>query len=267
MINHTKSRKHRILITMLLRNNLKSITYQLDIFKSIENSQKIKFKYIFLENGSEDKTPEAIREFMNSRDGLIITIGNTEELDKSDRITRISHLRNQVKLQANNFDFEYMVILDSDIFFNPDVIRKLIERMDADNKIGVACAYGIAYLPIDNTIKTNNHYYDTSALIIEKNSASYYPRCIFKGCLECKSDKVDPAAAESIEVFSAFGGLALYREDVIKNKDISWTPAIMNNSPRSEHIGFFMKMHEKSDYKVTINTDCPVFWDISTLKL
>ena len=259
--------KRKILIGMLLRDNEKSIQYQLDIFKNIENLEGILIEYIFLENGSKDNTPIIIRNFMNTRDGLIITVGNTLELDKLDRISRISQLRNKIKEQVINKDFEYMVILDSDIFFGADIIEKLVNKMDVDSKIGVACAYGIAYLPAENGIETNNHYYDTSALIMEKNESSYYPRCVFKGCVECRIDKYDPANCQSFEVFSAFGGLALYRKEVIKNPNIFWSPVAFNNSPVSEHVGFFMQMHEYTKYTTTINSDCLVFWDVSTLKI
>jgi len=256
---NNKPIKRKILIGMLLRDNEKSIQYQLDIFKNIE--------YVFLENGSKDKTPAIIRNFMNTRDGLIITVGNTLKLDKLDRITRISQLRNQIREQVISKEFEYMIILDSDIFFSADIIEKLVNKMDMDSKIGVACAYGIAYLPSENGIKTNNHYYDTSALIMEKNESSYYPKCVFKGCAECGIDKYDPGNFQSFEVFSAFGGLALYREEVIKNPNVCWSPVTYNNSPMSEHIGFFMQMHEHTKYITTINSDCLVFWDVSTLKI
>jgi hypothetical protein len=259
--------KHEILIGMLLRNNAKSILYQLNIFKNIENLANIKISYIFLENGSIDNSNDLIREFMISRDGVIVTAGNTQNLDKLDRISRISQLRNQVKRMAVDFNFKYMLILDSDIFFNADIIEKLINKMEFNSNIGVACAYGIAYLPEEAGIKTNNHYYDTSALIIGENEPSYYPRCVFKGCLECGVNKFNPMDFSSLEVFSAFGGLALYREDVIKNSKLFWIPSIMNNSPVSEHIGFFIKLHENTEYSVTVNTDCPVFWDVSTLRL
>lgn len=261
--------KTKILVSILIKNNSKSLIYQLDELSKIEDSKELDISYIFLENGSTDGSDKIIREFMHKRNGLFVNAGNTPYLNKLDRISRISKLRNMAKDLSKSYEFDWYCLIDSDIFFSVENFLKIVNNANANvnANIKVLCAYGIAYLPSENKILSNGHYYDTATLLLNSTMNSHYPKCPFSTCIECGASSVKYKDDLLIEVYSAFGGLALINNTIMKNDSIFWEPKSVLNSPINEHIGFFEKMHQLTNYKVAIDMSAPVYWDISTINL
>ncbi len=257
---------------VLCRNNEEYLKFLIPRLKMNENYYDVNFYYLFIENGSKDETPHVLREFMEDRNGLLVNPGNSTLLDKKSRITRISELRNISKSLLQEIKFDWVVLLDSDIYFDLDFLLKLFELNPTKNYIGMLCSYGVAAKKdiTSSSWLTLNHYYDTATFLLDEDYKSTWPHCNFLNCIECSSQHkkaIDTNANNLLNVYSAFGGLALINEAIIRNPLISWKPIIINESPLNEHLNFCRSIHDVTDYKIAIALKSKVYWDISTLNL
>ena len=242
----------KLTFILLCKNNEKYLNFLLPQLEYLEKRYSIDFYYLIVENGSDDGSQNMIRSFLHARDGLLLNPGNTIELNKMNRIERISKLRNLSKIYLNQVDYEWAILLDSDIYFNLNFLEEMFATNPSENKVGMLCAFGLAGIRNqEGQWLSLNHYYDTSAFLMRENSKSTWPKCSFPDCLECTGEK-EQLDGKLLKVYSAFGGLALVKKDILDNLLINWRPITLNGSPPNEHLNFCKLTNEESDLTIAI---------------
>lgn len=233
--------------------------------EALEQTYSCDFHYLFVENGSRDATRALIEGFLMGRDGALCTPADPAELDRLPRTARLAAVRNFSAQEARRFPGSWLLLVDTDIYFHPRILEILFAHHPTAARIGMLCGYGIDVAPASAaaTWTTQHHYYDTFAFVSERGT-SYYPQCIFQGCRLCaeRIPQVERTAlAGLVKVQSAFGGLALLRQDVLTDQRIRWEAISAYGRLWCEHIAFCGRLRQFTDYSIAIATDAPVLWD------
>lgn len=203
----------KILIAGLLRNNENYLPY---LFKCIAQSEEhncgtFEFDYLFLTNNNEDDTKELLedqKEFYNIN---VIDKQYDEQFLKMPHIEKIRMMRQELLEEIKKKDFQYLIMVDSDIIFNGKIIEDLIltyENSEYDllttntNPTNNPFYYGHYYLlddegkkPIDNLIDTIDFTYKVSV----------------------------PDEEDIIKVESAFAGMYIISKKALEEKCPSYT--------------------------------------------
>lgn len=255
---------HNISVIVLARNNATYLPKMFNMLQALEHAYDVHLNYTFLENGSQDYTPDLIKNFLVDREGVLAAMGNTKLLDGQPRTVKMAHLRNRAK-DFSTSKSDWHMIIDTDIYFECDVLEKMFAHGPSERRIGMLCAYGIEFWPgkAAGGWETQGHYYDTFAYV-DKKWQLHWPHCAFSSCKKCKSTAHEKIASTGlVEVVSAFGGLVLIKSDVIRNVDVFWQSFQKNDVWMCEHVMFCDAVQAKAGRKVAIATDCHVFWDAS----
>jgi hypothetical protein len=178
-------------------------------------------------------------------------------------------LRNKLIENSSPLPSKWVVLLDSDIYFDLSVFQGLFSVHPTKNGIGFLSAYSVQGFRVKNVRKqlkidqeisddqiiTFGHYYDTFAFV-DKDNQNYYPECRFDVCKQCTSTRTIKTTNQPfILVRSAFDGLAIIRTDILHNPKIKWnTINLFNKYSLCEHVCFCDAIHSATDYKVAIAT-------------
>ena len=250
---------------VLVRNNGAYLPNLFQMLSNLEGAYDVEFNYVFLENSSTDNTLSLLQDFISTREGTVTTLGNSRKLDDLPRTVKMATLRNHAKEFVPTHS-EWIILIDTDIYFEKEILQKLFKHDPTKNSIGMLCAYGIEVIPSGkpNDWVTQHHYYDTFAFVDSKKQL-YWPHCIFSSCTKCQNTQNQKIAATGLmNVHSAFGGFALVKSELIKNPQIIWQAFQQEQTWLCEHIGFCQKIQEISGKVISIATDCAVYWDAST---
>ena len=180
------------------------------------------------------------------------------------------NLRNELKRLHGTLNSEYTIILDTDVYFKPDCIFKLIRRLKMDDIVMSTC-FGNDWNVIQNY--GSSHYYDTFALITldgitHKETGN---KCLFKGCKLCEPhltkigflDKRYLDDENIIEVNSAFGGIVALKTEHYNKTD--WEPTICEHHGFCESIRKFGKIIISKDIETMMAKDYHDFLERSKL--
>jgi GT2 family glycosyltransferase len=252
-------------VYILVKNNEKYLPHFFQNMINIEKKYDVNLRYYILENDSVDRSLELIKYFLKNRDGLIIYPGNSIRFNDLNRLKRMELLRNTLVNSNNEKKSEWSLVVDSDVYFEPETIERLFRADPKAKKIGMLCAYGVEFHgEYSKTIQTQNHYYDTYTYI-DENKALYWPHCIFNNCEKCR-DKIDHKFKRDptglLEVVSAFGGLAIIDTTALKNSDVKWAAIPNGNIVMCEHIGLCLNIKRNMNLAVAIDCDTKVFWEV-----
>ena len=200
-------------------------------------------KLFFYTNGNHDNTTSILADFCkNRKNAFLKTSEKKSELFARDtsfkRVQNIVDARNQL-LKLRPFTNEYTIIIDSDIYFDVHVLERLVKKIDPNYSALFANGIDQNYL-----IETKKiHYYDVLAFIDMFNNYGY-ERFIENGHSENPffelNDKISWKKGEITPVKSAFGGMGIYRSEIL-NKFVKYecikTTKLMKNKQKiyTEH--------------------------------
>ena len=237
-----------------LRKNIPVIQQLCSLFADyrvvmFENDSKDATKHLLSEWQDTDR--ERIHVFLKDTDGQQTTPHKSEvtcnPFFSEKRISKMAALRNQYLdyIEAHGLEADYLMVVDLDVR-NIDisgVLSSFITQQEWD----VVTAFGYSISP-----KLRRRYHDTYALTElgeEKNpqTETQIKRLAEKyGRLAKRGDWVS--------VFSAFGGLAIYRFDCIRGLRYHVLP---NNDERvevhCEHFSLYWQMASRGKVRVFIN--------------
>lgn len=214
-----------VLMAALLRNNEKYVLYMLRMLKKIESETKNKYtiNYLIYTNDNEDDTLNLLkREKMNNL--KIIDESLTEKEKKEDRIVRLYYLREKLLKNIRKEKFDYVLLFDSDIFFNTKILEDAIKVLQNSEFNAVTT----------NTLGRDsglNFYYDTSSYV-NKNNEPIYNNYFQTFLLEMETIFAD----YNKKIKSSFGGFFLTTYEKICQKDLTYLKNIDKN--KCEHIDF-----------------------------
>lgn len=214
-----------ILITSLLRNNERYIPYMLKMFSSLEKNCDYNFKYLIYTNDNDDKTSELLRN-SKLKNLNLVEENLEEEIMKMERVERLYHLREKLFHLTMKEDFDYLLMIDSDIFFNPKIFEKTIHQLNNTQFEAIST----------NTLSGKMYpfifYYDHFSYV-DKDGVTYFDK-FFRNL---KFMMIDTTFSEEVkEVKSSFSGFFLVKKETLLRKDLSYLEKV--DKKKCEHINF-----------------------------
>lgn len=214
-----------ILITSLLRNNERYIPYMLKMFSSLEKNCDYNFKYLIYTNDNDDKTSELLRN-SKLKNLNLVEENLEEEIMKMERVERLYHLREKLFNLTMKEDFDYLLMIDSDIFFNPKIFEKTIHQLNNTQFEAIST----------NTLSGKMYpfifYYDHFSYV-DKDGVTYFDK-FFRNL---KFMMIDTTFSEEVkEVKSSFSGFFLVKKETLLRKDLSYLEKV--DKKKCEHINF-----------------------------
>jgi GT2 family glycosyltransferase len=278
-------------ILAMFRNNEPFLKFLLPrLERMAEMYTTCEFRYFFIENDSTDGTRELLKAFYaeRPRKGKLL-LG---KLDKDyanigagmnyDRTMTLARLRNTVADVACKTPSDWTLWLDSNIFFDPDILYKLFAIEPTKHAIGMVAPYTCQVntlaqvrrlLPQVRMSDGNEdpersmnmkHYYDTYPFI-SSTGHSYYPYCSFQRCLQCvhihppdMKLPLVPASQKVVDVQSCFGGLVLVDSAILADTRVRWgtlSHTYTGLQTLSEHVLFCDRLRTISGKRIVVVQD------------
>lgn len=234
------------------------------------------YKIVVYENDSKDNTkyilqkwhaqfPEKVHVSVNNL-GAKSTIPQSKEVNvnpffSSQRISRMVNLRNQYieYIQKNNWSSDYVMVVDLDVAqLN---LNGILSSFTSNIQWDAVTAFGYSISP-----KLKRRYHDTYALTMWGDENNPQTEAKIKEYADSLG-KLKPTD-DWVRVFSAFGGLAIYKYEAIK--DIKYQ-LIYNNDSRvevkCEHYSITEQMISKGYNQFYINPSMQLKYQDISLKL
>jgi hypothetical protein len=266
-----------IIICGIVRNAEKGLKKNIPVINSLCDKAK-DYRVVIYENDSKDNTKQILQEWKVNKgidkihlllnDGIIS--GNTIPSSKGvscnpffsrTRIEKMAFLRNQYLhyVRKMNWQADYVIVADLDIevLFLDGILSSFLSDYEWD----AITAYGYSLSPY-----LKRRYHDTYALVeLKKENESQTEKKIKK--LASEYGKIQRKGMP-VRVFSAFGGLAIYRYEAIKDIDYK---VIQNHDDRvevyCEHYSIYLQMKKMGYDRVYINPNMYLKYQAVTLNI
>jgi len=148
------------------------------------------FDFYIYENNSNIEFKKSLEDFMISSKGKLLS-ENTESIKfdsiiSKERGIHMNNIRNKNKINHGHLDSDYCWLLDSDVYFDDDILVKYIDNLKNDN-----CLCAVSSLCIGpNVVGLENHYYDSLAFFYGKyNYINTDNTCLMANCQRCKNHR------------------------------------------------------------------------------
>jgi len=252
---------YNIAICSIVRDCNKNLVRNIPVIEKIRSYFKSSIVIIF-ENDSKDKTKQTLNKWSENSSNIYVECKNFKTITIPDstqngvnkyfsnsRITKMANYRNMYlnKLEELNLDLDYVIVVDLDVtkIHTQGIFHSfgLVDQWD------VVCANGYSLSP-----KFKKRYHDTFALVeLGNENIPQTEETIKNNARKWVFTKnVQPL----IPVYSAFGGLSIYRYDAIKNLRYR---TIKNEDPivevHCEHFSFCSDIRKKGFSRIFINPE------------
>lgn len=219
------------------------------------------YKVVIYENDSKDNTKKVLNEWhlMSPEHVHILSddFGNEPSVPSRTevvgnpffskrRIEKMAALRNRYLeyIRDRGWDADYLMVVDMDV---QDIeIKGVLSSFEERNDWDAVTAFGYSTSP-----RLRRRYHDTYALTEYDMEDVPQTEMMIKDLAEKYARHIDK---EWVRVFSAFGGLAIYRFERVKGLQYM---VIKNNDPRvevhCEHYSLYWQMAQKGETRVFIN--------------
>jgi hypothetical protein len=214
-----------IMFSSVLRNNQKYISNMFEMFESIEKKlgDEYKFKYLIYTNNNEDNTYKLLDE-KKKENWKVINVDMDEDFLKKHKVEKLYSLRQNLLDEIKKEKFDYLLMFDSDIYFNSVMIVEILRKYK-NNKFDALTT---------NTICQNNPlYYDFFSLVDENDKQID------------KKNKIDTVNFHSrcfqelsFPVKSAFGGFFFISSKSLRKKNPNYLEVGQIDKNICEHVGF-----------------------------
>lgn len=247
----------RITVILLLRNNRVYLEWFLDAMEKLEKRHSnTEFSYAFYENNSTDTTVRLLNKFVNApvrkNRALLISeklkdapTGFSAE-DGYHRPKYLGKLRNSFLKRLRPLESDWTWLLDTDIYFPPNVLECMFACQPANNNIAMVTCYTKEVSKVEGQgFECRNHYYDTYS-VVDTEDRFFYPLCRFAECARCAEQRalakvpaIDPKMAV-IDVRSAYGGCVLVPSAILNDPIVEWrtTEVCFGELAMCEHVFF-----------------------------
>ena len=235
--------KENILISLMARNNSSYIPYFYKCIDLVEKENKnYNINYIIFTNNNEDNTLELLK-FKTSKNFKVVEKNYDKEFLELPRISKLRYLREDFLNIIRKEEFDYLLMMDTDIIFNEIMIRKSIELLKK-NSYGAVTANTISGYRVP-------FYYDDFSLCYKsdwKNKRNYFDYYKFIICNYFNKNHID--------VLSAYGGFFITTSKIIKNENLSY---IKGNNQLNEDICEHKYFNSQIKNIKFINTITPIY--------
>jgi glycosyltransferase involved in cell wall biosynthesis len=216
-------------ILSLWRNSVNYLERTLTTFEQLEKSmaeQNINVVYSFFENDSDDETPFLLLKWLKKRRGIFlserINAPRWGSVPSIERVLYQARYRNLALAPLTNYyNFDYLLVVDSDIHWEPSLVLGMIQRLDDNESWGMVSPNTTQNVRdyVEDTDRPS--YFDSWALKDRDNN-----QCLtFAANPFLRAD--DRALWETdqpVECNSAFGSIALVKAEALCGKeDVEWS--------------------------------------------
>lgn len=255
------AKTYKIAICSIVRDCDKKLKKNIPVIEKIRSYFKSSVVIIF-ENDSQDRTKQILKEWTKNSSNIFIECENfrTKTIPdtilngvngyfSSARITKMAEYRNNYlkKLEGIDFNPDFVMIVDLDV--SKISLKGILHSFGIVELWDVICANGYSLSP-----KFKRRYHDTYALVeLGKENIPQTEESIKDNAIKWNFLK---KGQPLIPVYSAHGGLSIYRYDAIKNLRYR---AIKNEDfiveMRCEHFSFCNDIREKGFDRIYINPE------------
>lgn len=251
-----------IIICSIVRNAERGLRKNVPVIRKL-CERFADYRIVIYENDSTDKTKEILKEWVEKDDDHVIALMNDIGAEQTiptvksvvsnpffsrRRIEKMASLRNQYMQYIDDCHLEadYLMVVDLDVAqLNLESILSSFE--DDVPEWDAVTAYGYSLGPM-----LRRRYHDTYALTeLEKVNQPQTESLILSNAYRFANLLAND---EWIPVFSAFGGLAIYRFESIKGLRYQ---VLDNDDPRvevhCEHFSIYKQMTERGTSRIYIN--------------
>ena len=219
-------RTKTLAILSLWRDSEPYLKYSLAQFEAMEEAlfeKNISLVYAFFENDSQDKTPQLLQSWLSERIGFVISerIGAPKwgSVASIERVKYQARYRNIALDFINSYYFfDYLLVADSDVHWEPSLITGMIDRLDANENWGMVSPNTVQNVPdfIEGTDRPS--YFDSWSLVDSTGQqAMTFAANPFLNTEDRQSwDNKEPVACNS-----AFGSIAMIKDDALA--DVRWS--------------------------------------------
>jgi hypothetical protein len=277
----------KIAILALFRDDSDYLNFFIDIIGKIEELYDIEFSFYFCENDSIDDTREKLKNFSKGRNCKLLLL-ELSQIYKSDklavnfeRVQTLAMLRNKLKETFSPFEVDWIINIDSGIYFKPEVLQDMFSYKPLENNVVMYCPFVFQIYTkslietkdefrhirdsLKNTDDSTNlidlsHSFDTFPSI-DKHGIMHYPFCSFKKCQLCLPVRskfpyeLIEENEEIAEVRSCFNGFAVIDAKYFNNPMVKWDSILLDiikGKSLCEHVLFCDRLRTVSQKKIVI---------------
>ena len=212
----------RLAILTLWRDSEDYIERSLKQFEALERAFEEETDpiipiYGFFENDSQDNTAQILEEWLKNRVGFVVaeTINAPKwgSVSSLDRVRYQARYRNSALALLNRYQYDYLLVADSDVHWEPDCVLALMDFLEED---GVG---GDAGMVSPNTVQNvrdyvqdtdEETYFDSWSLVdIAGNQCLTFAANPFLD----PDDRLDWESGVPVACNSAFGSIAMVKQE------------------------------------------------------
>ncbi len=268
-----------IAVMMLLRNNRTYLEWFLDAMEKLEKRHpSTTFHYAFYENNSSDTTPRMLAKFTNAPVRKKRSILISEKLnhapskfvaeDVYHRPKYLGKLRTDMLKRLRPLDTDWTWLLDTDIYFPPNILEQMFACQPSSNNIGIVTCYTKEVKKVEQQgFACEDHYYDTYS-IVDIDDRMFYPLCRFPKCTRCAPrrtlTKVPVWKDDVVDVRTAYGGCVLVPSALMNDPSVEWrtTEVCFGELAMCEHVYFCdtVRLASKGSRVVILQSVQDIYW-------
>ena len=206
------------------------------------------FFYSFYENDSVDDTSKILKEWLEDRQGILLTEKlnhpKWESVPSRSRTEAMAQYRNICLYSLRDKKYDYLFIIDSDIYYGNDLFKSMIHLIDNNQMYGMITPNTQQNVSDKFDLSKSTSYYDSWALKdLQGNqglSFAYNPFVM-------TADRSKWNRSSPVSVASAFGGISLVRGELLQEEKLIW-----NGDLGCEHWYFCQKIREMN-YSIVVH--------------
>lgn len=265
-----------IIICSIVRNAEKGLRRNIPVINELCRHFR-DYRIVVYENDSMDGTKTSLKEWMEKDPSHVTVLLNNTDSSKTipsahsvtvnpffsrKRISKMANIRNHYLdyVEENNLAADYLMVVDLDVaqLFAESILSSFSAESPEWDAVS---AFGYSTSP-----SLKKRYHDTYALVgYGKENVPQTEKSIHDAALDMAKKMKE---GKWLRVFSAFGGLAIYRFDSIKGLKYQ----VLDNDDirvevRCEHYSLYRQMAERGFDKVFINPQMRLKYQDLTIKI
>jgi glycosyltransferase involved in cell wall biosynthesis len=179
--------KIKISIILVLHNNLEWFDYFENKINIMREKYNFDFDFYIYENNSNIEFKKRLENFMASSKGKLLSENTNsnkfESIISKERGEYMNNIRNKNKLNHGHLNSEYSWLIDSDVYFDDDILVKYINNLKDD--ISLCAISSLCFCE-------KTHYYDSLAFMTDKyNYKNTCNTCLMSNCDICKNHRLN----------------------------------------------------------------------------
>ena len=247
-----------IAICGLAKNCARTLPQNINFIEEINSFFKLA-KVVVVENGSTDSTRVQLNSWAKKNQTVKIIDGDLAAFAANKltpdvnyyyskyRIARLAHLRNQYlqELKLSEISFDYLLVMDFDV--DKISLVGVLDSFAQQKSWDAISAFGYSISP-----RLRRRYHDTFALVFLENT--HFPQTE-RSIKDIQQAWVPDRTSNNLfPVFSAFGGLSIYKWNLVKNLQYE----VMRNEDsrvevRCEHYSICAQLQATAGTRVVLN--------------